>query len=194
MPDQYLRNLNTWDTDPIIRDLVLQRWLKLTCVAAGIPIISMDQYLRDLNPRDTNPIVRDMVIQRWMTLLANNIGGGGLPPSPSTIGATTNNAGNSTITPASASHIEIITIGGVARTSIFIINTTGRVAGDRLTLLFSNPATVGIEEVARNGSVGGTILSDYTTDGSGTDPLRVDLYFDGAAWQPLTTTVPAYSS
>jgi len=192
MSDQYLRDLNTWDANPIVRDMVLQRWIKQTCVAAGISLMSLDQYLRDLNPNDSNPIVRDMVIQRWIGLLASNIGGGGIPTNPATVGSTTNNSGNSTIVPASANHIEILTLGGVARTSHFAISTTGRVTGDRLTLLFVNPATAGIEEIVNNGTVGGTQLADYTTDGSGTDPFRMDLYFE-ITWQRLASTVPAYS-
>ncbi len=192
MADQYLRDLTTWDASEILRDLVIQRWLKQTAVAAGISLMSTDQYLRDLNPNDANPIVRDMVIQRWISLLAANIGGGGIPTNPTTVGSTINNAGNSTIVPASANHIEIITIGGVARTSHFILSTAGRVTGDRLTLLFVNPATSGIEEIVNNGTLGGTQLGDYTTDGSGTDPFRMDLYFE-ITWQRLGTTIPAYS-
>jgi len=192
MSDQYLRDLTTWDANPVTRDIVLQRWIKQTCVAAGISIMSLDQYLRDLNPGDSNPIVRDMVLQRWMTLLANNIGGGGVPTQPATIGSTINNSGNSTITALSAVHIEVVTIGGVARTSHFILDTMGRNTGDRLTILFANPATVGIEEILNNGTLGGTQLGDYTTDGSGTDPFRADFFFE-VTWQRLGTTIPAYT-
>ncbi len=192
MSDQYLRDLTTWDANPITRDIVLQRWIKQTCVAAGISLMSLDQYLRDLNPGDSNPIVRDMVLQRWLTLLANNIGGGGVPTQPATIGSTINNAGNSTIVPASAVHIEVVTIGGAARASHFILSTAGRSTGDRLTLLFVNPATAGIEEIVNNGTLGGTQLADYTSDGSGGDPFRADFFFE-VTWQRLGTTIPAYT-
>jgi len=192
MSDQYLRDLNINDNNEVVCSIVRQRWLKQSCLAAGISIMSTDQYLRDLNINDNNPVVRQMVLQRWEKLLANNIGGGGVPTQPATIGSTVNNSGNSMITPASAVHIEVITVGGVARASHFILNTAGRSTGDRLTLLFGQPATAGIEEIINNGTLGGTQLADYTTDGSGTDPFRADFYFE-VTWQRLGTTIPAYT-
>lgn len=110
--------------------------------------------------------------------------------TPDTIGATTNNAGNSTITPASAHHVEIITVGGAARTSVFILDVAGRNEGDRLELRFAQPATANIVEEVRNATAGGTLIYTYTTDGSGSDVLAAELYFDGAAWRALSNAVP----
>ena len=113
--------------------------------------------------------------------------GGG---APSVIDATANSAGNSTITPTGSNQIQIVTVTGVARTSIFILDVAGRVEGDVLELRFVQPATAAIIEVVRNATAGGTILYSYTTDGSGVDHLYCKLYFDGAAWQPLMNVVP----
>lgn len=110
--------------------------------------------------------------------------------TPDTIGATTNNAGNSTITPSSAHQVQVITVGGVARTSVFILDVAGRNVGDRLELRFVQPAVAAIVEEVRNATVGGTLLYSYTTDGSGTDVLAAELYFDGTAWKPLSNVVP----
>lgn len=110
--------------------------------------------------------------------------------SRAVIGATANSAGNSTITPTGASQIQIVTVTGSARTSVFILSIIGRTAGDILELRFVQPATAAIVEQVRNATVGGTLLYSYTTDGGGADYLYCKLYFDGAAWQPLMNVVP----
>lgn len=110
--------------------------------------------------------------------------------APAAIGATANSAGNSTITPTGTPQIQIVTVTGVARTSVFILAVAGQVAGDILELRFVQPATAAIVEEVRNATVGGTLLYSYTTDGSGADHLYCKLYFDGAAWKPLMNVVP----
>lgn len=87
-------------------------------------------------------------------------------------------------------HQQTITVTGAARTSVFILATAGRAAGDRVFLRFVNPAIANIVEQIRNGAAGGTLIYSYTTDGSGTDNVAAELYFDGSAWQPYEIAVP----
>lgn len=110
--------------------------------------------------------------------------------APATIGATANSTGNSTITPTGSPQIQIVTVTGSARTSVFILAVAGQVAGNILKLRFVQPATAAIVEQVRNATVGGTLLYSCTTDGSGADHLYCELYFDGTAWKPLMNVVP----
>lgn len=110
--------------------------------------------------------------------------------APWGVAATANSTGNSTITPASATEINVVTVTGSAGTRKFIIDTTGAAAGNILKLRFVQPATAAIVEEVRNATSGGTLIYSYTTDGSGTDKLYCELYFDGSAWQPLCNVVP----
>jgi hypothetical protein len=115
-----------------------------------------------------------------------SMAGGG----PAAVGATANSSGNSTITPTGSNQIQIVTVTGVARTSVFILDVAGRQEGDTLELRFEQPATAAIVEEIRNATVGGTLLYSYTTDGSGADNLYCKLYFNGTAWKPLMNVVP----
>lgn len=115
-----------------------------------------------------------------------SMAGGG----PAAVGETDNSSGNSTITPTGANQIQIVTVTGVARTSVFILDVAGRQEGDTLELRFEQPATAAIVEEIRNATVGGTLLYSYTTDGSGADHLYCKLFFNGTAWQRLMNVVP----
>lgn len=106
------------------------------------------------------------------------------------VSAFNNNSGNTTITPGGPNEIAVGTIGGVARTSIFILDVVGRSDGDVLWLRLQNPATAGIVEEVRNATAAGTLLYGYTTDGSGQDNLAFNLYFDSGAWHPFLNTQP----
>ncbi len=114
-------------------------------------------------------------------------GGGALGNS---VHLSTNNSGNTTITPTTARHTEKVTVGGSARTSVFIADVAGRADGDLLFIRFDQPATAAIVEEVRNAAAGGTLIYSYTTDGSDTDNMTVMLYFESGAWHPLTNAVP----
>lgn len=101
-----------------------------------------------------------------------------------------NSTGNTTITPATGNVIDVGTITGSARTSIFILDVAGRSDGDLLTLRFQQPATASIVEEVRNATAGGTLIYSYTTDGSGTDVFVAELYFKTGAWHPLLNVQP----
>lgn len=106
--------------------------------------------------------------------------------------AVSNANGNTTITPAStvAQHLAVVNFSGSARTSVVVIETTGRVAGDRVYVRLNLPATESIVAEVRNASDVGTLLSSITTDGSGDDAL-IEYYYDGAAFAVLRTNYPA---
>lgn len=55
---------------------VLQAWVKLAVINAGISIPMSDPLLTDINLGDTEG-TKWAKLQRWMTLLAQNISGGG---------------------------------------------------------------------------------------------------------------------
>jgi hypothetical protein len=114
----------------------------------------------------TNPLPVDMT-------------GGG----PAVVTAVANASGNSTITPTVPNTIAVATITGAARTSKFILGTTGVAAGWWILLRFNQPATASIVEDIRNATATGTQLAVYTTDGSGVDHWAILAYFDGSAWQ-----------
>jgi hypothetical protein len=106
--------------------------------------------------------------------------------------AQANSSGNSTVTPASAyaTHTEIVTFSGSARTSVVILSTTGRTSGDVLRLRLNMPATSAIVAEVRNASAVGTLLASLTTDGSG-DDCFIQLTFNGTAWDRDFTAYPA---
>jgi hypothetical protein len=106
--------------------------------------------------------------------------------------AQANSTGNSSVAPAStvAMHTEIITFSGVARTSVVILSTTGRSAGDQIVLRLGLPTTTAIVVEVRNATASGTLLASLTTDGSG-DDATLGLVFDGTAWQRLSLSFPS---
>lgn len=125
------------------------------------------------------------VVIKTTELFFSNSGG-----QPVVVGATANAAGNSTITPTGHNQLQIVTVTGVARTSVFILDVAGRVNGDILELRFVQPATAAIVQEIRNATAGGTLIYTYTTDGSATDIPYYRLYFNGTAWKALMDVVP----
>ena len=117
---------------------------------------------------DSNPLPVDLT-------------GGG----PAVVGATANSTGNSTITPTGPNQLQIVTITGSARTSIFILAITAAATGDWLIIRFNQPATAAIVQEVRNATAGGTLLYSYTTDGGGADHWIAMLYYNGSAWTPF---------
>ncbi len=109
---------------------------------------------------------------------------------PATESNFSNAAGNTTITPASGNHIAIGAVSGAARTSVMILDVSGRSDGDVLRLRLEQPATANIVEEVRNATSGGTLLYSYTTDGSGADNIAFEVYFKSGAWHPLFNVQP----
>lgn len=109
-----------------------------------------------------------------------------------------NNAGNTTVTPTEANYALGLTVGGAARTSILILDITGRAAGDRIRLDLTLPATAAILLEARNATAGGTLLlpaekfpsQQFETDGV-TLSATWDFVFTGAAWRYELSNQPA---
>lgn len=112
----------------------------------------------------------------------------------------TNNAGDTTITPDVSLYDIAVTIGGAARTSNFALATAGRATGDRCRLLFTLPATAGIELVPRNNTAGGALLlpadifttpaQGYTTNGFDLS-AAMEFEYTGSAWRFVTSNIPA---
>lgn len=110
----------------------------------------------------------------------------------------TNNSGNTTITPDVPLYALGLTIGGVARTSILILDTAGRGAGDRIRLDITLPATGSIVLEVRNATSGGTLLlptelfpsQQFTTDGVVLSATW-DFVFTGTAWRYELSSIPA---
>lgn len=83
----------------------------------------------------------------------------------------TNSTGNTTVTPVSTVpfHTEQITFSGSARTSIVILDETGRAPGDVVLLKFVMPATAGIIVEVRVASAAGALLASVTSNADGRD-------------------------
>jgi hypothetical protein len=106
--------------------------------------------------------------------------------------AQANSTGNTTVTPASTKsrHIEIVTFSGSARTSVVVLDTVGRTAGDTVVLRLELPATAAIVAEVRNATAAGTLLSSLTSDGSG-DDFCAEYVFTGTAFALLRYQYPA---
>lgn len=112
--------------------------------------------------------------------------------------AATNNSGNTTLTPTQSNQSYLLTVGGVARSSIIILATAGRSAGDRILLDLALPATSAIVLDVRNATSGGTRLlpvevfptQDLTTDGS-LRSTRLEFTYTGSAWIYDMANLPA---
>lgn len=124
----------------------------------------------------------------------------GVSPSGTVNGyaTATNDAGDTTITPASENQTVLLTVGGVARTSNIILDVAGRTIGDRLAIPVILPATADIVLAIRNATAGGTLLlpaevyptQDLTTDGNILSWF-LEFVFDGAAWIYMNSKIPA---
>lgn len=110
----------------------------------------------------------------------------------------TNNSGNTTVTPTEPNYSLGLTVGGSARTSILILDTAGRTAGDRIRLDITLPATANIVLEVRNATSGGTLLlpaeifpsQQFTTDGAVLSAVW-DFVFTGTAWRYELSNQPA---
>lgn len=107
----------------------------------------------------------------------------------------TNTSGNSTVTPTSLIHKEILTINGSARTSIIIVTTSGLTAGCEVVLRFNfaSPLVAGIVLEVRDSAADGNLLTTITTDGYQPNAcFRCE--FNGSVLLPLFLTYPASPS
>jgi len=128
-----------------------------------------------------------------VTINATGGGGGG-----NAYATATNNSGNTTVTPTQPNYSLGLTVGGAARTSIFILDIAGRTAGDRLRLALTLPATAAIVLEVRNATSGGTLLlpvesyatQDLTTDGSLLSATW-DFVYTGSAWKYELSSLPS---
>lgn len=110
----------------------------------------------------------------------------------------TNNSGNTTFTPTASIQSYLATVGGTARTSIFIMATAGRTAGDKIFLDIIFPATAAIVIEVRDATAGGTLLlpaevfpsQNFTTDGV-TLSAHWEFTYTGAAWIYDSSSIPA---
>ncbi len=104
--------------------------------------------------------------------------------------ATTNTTGDSTITPTKQIHTEKLTIAGTARTSKIIVANYNSMAGARVNVSASVPATPGITlefySVDDTGSPIATFNSDVVAYA-----LSLGMFFDGAAWNVETAIAPS---
>jgi hypothetical protein len=117
-------------------------------------------------------------------------GGGGF--GTGSYHAQSNSSGNSTITPTSGRHSEIVTFSGSARTSILdIAVASGQSAGDQVFVTGILPSTAGIVVQITNASTGGTLLWQYTSNGS-TLSFYFQGVFDGTNWNCQAAFAPAY--
>jgi len=124
--------------------------------------------------------------------------GGVSPGGVNDYAATTNNSGNTIITPTAPNYGFGLTIGGSARTSIIVLDTAGRIAGDAITIGIALPATTAIVLEVRNATSGGTLLlpaeifasQQYTTDGIDRSATW-EFVFTGTAWKYVLSNIPA---
>lgn len=119
---------------------------------------------------------------------------GGVPantPSYVTEHAQTNNSGNTLIAPQSQLHLEILTVGGIARTSVIIVSTIGLIDGARPKIHFVLPATASIILQMRSGTVTGDVIATHTTNGTDRT-ANYEMYFNGADLLLLESKIPAF--
>lgn len=112
--------------------------------------------------------------------------------------ARVNTTGDISLTSRAANQVIDLTVGGDARTSLMILETAGRAAGDRMIVVMVLPTTADIVFEPRNGTSSGTLLlpsevfpdQQFTTDGLTTSAL-LEFTFDGTAWQYASWKSPA---
>jgi len=119
--------------------------------------------------------------------------------NPNDYAAVFNEDGDSTMTSLAANMVFDLTLGGSARTSNFILPTTGRLPGDRVVVRVLVPATAGIELAFRTGSVGGALLlpvinfpsQTWTTPGDNAFTATFEFELAGSAWAYLRSNIPS---
>jgi hypothetical protein len=121
--------------------------------------------------------------------------GGSVAPIPTSqvvsYHASTNSAGDTTISPTRQIHTEVITVTGFARTSNFILEEDSPFTGARTNILFLLPATPGITLNIYNDSLSGTLLATFTTDANESN-ISIEFVYNGTAWAVLNAIIPAF--
>lgn len=102
-----------------------------------------------------------------------------------------NTSGTTTITPTQSITTAVLTIQGTSRAVPIVLDTAGIDSGAQLSLLVNLPAAAGLALTIRNGSILGTVLDTFTSDGSIlTASWR--FYFDGTSWNVFSSQIPAH--
>jgi len=113
--------------------------------------------------------------------------------------SSTNNTGNTTITPTKPNQTYALTFTGAAGNRIIILDVAGRTSGDKIFLDLVFPATSGLVISVRNATSGGTLLlpvesfgapQTFTTDGNVLS-AHWEFTFNGTAWIYDTSNLPA---
>lgn len=105
--------------------------------------------------------------------------------------AQANSSGNTLVSPQSQLHLELLTVTGIARTSIVIVSIIGLISGARPKIHFVLPATSGIVLEVRSGAVDGDVIFTHTTNGTDRT-ANYEMYFDGSNLQLLESKIPAF--
>lgn len=82
----------------------------------------------------------------------------GISVTPNTFASAANDSGDTVLEAASANHIVVLALDGVARTSIIALDETDRSDGDRMRVCCLLPEVAGIELEFRGGSTEGVPL------------------------------------
>lgn len=109
-----------------------------------------------------------------------------------------NTTGDITLESSASNMIIDLTVGGVARTSIVVLETAGRAAGDRMIVRMTLPAVEAIIFEFRNSTSSGTLLlpeerftdQQFYTDGF-TTSATFEFVFNGTAWVFVGANTPA---
>jgi hypothetical protein len=99
-------------------------------------------------------------------------------------------AGNITAVPTSYNHTEVVTVSGVARTSVVILPIAGMADGALLRVRFNLPATANIIVQIASALVGNVVSTIQT---GGVLSAMLEYYFDATAqaWVPNAYVIPA---
>ena len=116
------------------------------------------------------------------------------PPQAGTVSfnAQANSGENSTVYPTYPVHQEIITLTGDAGVRSVALSAIGAEAGNRIELLFKVPLTAGIVVAIYSGSLSGSMVATFTSDGDEITSARYAFVYDGSAWQLAAAAIPAY--
>lgn len=163
--------------------------LRASVTLTGGPTLTR---LSDANAEGYSPLVPGnwpvvpVTVQEALDYLA---AGGAVVPANG-YAAANNVAGNATITPTAHNYFLKLTVGGVARTSVEILSiATPPIAGDRIAVGCTFPATAAIIIEFRNAVVGGTLIYSFVTDGATLSGL-FEFVYNGAAWEAAGYQVP----
>lgn len=101
-----------------------------------------------------------------------------------------NSGGNGSIAPTGQIATEEITFSGGGGVRQFSIAATGVAAGAILIVSMLFPTVTGIRIQIFNANLSGTLLTDYTSDGTGA-PVTAMYFFDGTNWNQAAALAPA---